>query len=104
MTVNVGHLYRKRTVRNMNGQIVDMSDDTKGGVIIRKGQVVNQEAVDELARIEKDKQSAAQAATAQVASPHVEERVTQPTKVQELEKKMENMESKLDAILNALKK
>lgn len=102
--INVGHLYRKRTVRNLRGEIVDLRDDTNGGVIISKGQIVNQGVINEMAAKEHDRQTAAQALTVQVESPHAEERVVAPSKMQELEKKVEGMESKLDAILNALKK
>lgn len=101
--INIGQLHRKRTVRSLSGNIIDMTDDY-GRDIIRKGNVVNQEAVNELAAKEKDRQTAAQSITAKVESPHVEERVAPPTKMAELEKKVEGMESKLDAILNALKK
>lgn len=104
MTVNIGHLHRKRMVRNLKGQIIDWTDETDGGDIIRKGRVVNQEKIDEEARKEEDRRTAAQAITAQVSSPHAEERTVAPTKMQELEKKVEGMESKLDAILAALKK
>ncbi len=96
-------LHRKRTVRNLRGDIIDMTDDY-GRPIIAKGNIVNQQAVDEIVLKEQDKQSAAQAQTIIVDSPHAEERVAAPTKMQELEKKVEGMESKLDAILNALKK
>lgn len=87
----------------MSGGIIDMTDDY-GQPVISKGRVVNQEAVDELARKEKDRQTAATSATIIVESPHAEERTAPPTKMAEMEKKIEGMESKLDAILNALKK
>ena len=44
--VKEGHLYRKRTVRRMNGEIIDMVDEADGGVIIAKGRVVNQDKID----------------------------------------------------------
>ncbi len=109
--VNVGNLYRKRTVRRMSGEIIDMSDEADGGIIISKGVVVNQEKINELAAIERDKQTALAAPTAQVASTNAEDRVLTPseataknTKVEELEKRMDNQDAKLDAILAALKK
>lgn len=102
--INIGHLHRKRTVRRLNGEIIDLTDETKGGAIISKGRVVNQEAIDEMAKKEMDRQSAATAVTAQVASPHAEERTAQPSKMQELEKKVESMEGNIAQILKLLQK
>jgi hypothetical protein len=106
MGVVVGTLFRKRTVRNLSGQVVDMRDDADGGIIISKGQVVNQEKINEIAAKEKDRQTAAVASTVQVDAPdHVaEERVTAPTKIQEIEKKIAEQDTKLDAILALLSK
>lgn len=106
MSINIGHLYRKRTVRGLSGNIIDMVDETNGGVIIAKGRVVNQERIDELARIEKDRQTAAQAQAQPVEVPQElsEQRVAAPTKLQEMEKRIEAQDAKLDAILAALKK
>lgn len=84
-----------------------MIDETDGsGVIIRKGQVINQAKVDELARIEEDKRKAATAFTAEVSAPPAvaEQRVVQPSKLEELEKRINGQDAKLDAILAALKK
>lgn len=106
MTVNIGHLYRKRTVRNLAGNIVDMQDDADGGVIISKGRVVNQEKIDELALKEKDRRMAAVAPTQEVSVPQAvtEERAVAPTKMQELEKKVEGMEGNINKILELLQK
>lgn len=90
----------------MSGEIIDMSDEANGGAIISKGRIVNQARIDELAAIEKDKQSAATALTVQVARPvaTVEERTVAPSKVETLEKRIDAQDAKLDAILAALKK
>jgi len=95
----------------MSGEIIDMSDDANGGTIIAKGQVVNQARIDELAAIEEDKRRAAQALTAQVASPNAEDRTLTPievtaktSKLEELESRIEAQDSKLDAILAILAK
>lgn len=103
--VTVGHLYKKRTIRNLDGSIRLLQDDTMGGNIIVDGRVVNQEAIDILAEKEKDRQMAATEATA-VSAPQavVEERVLAPTKMQELEKKVEDQDKKLDLILGLLQK
>lgn len=104
--INIGHLYKKRTVRSLSGNIIDMVDESNGGVIISRGNVVNQERIDELARLEKDRQTAAQAASqpAEVPQELSEQRVAPPTKLQEMEKRIEAQDAKLDAILAALKK
>ena len=104
--VNIGHLYKKRTIRNLSGGIIDMVDEANGGVIISKGRVVNQNRVDELAAQERDKKSAATAFTAEVAAPQaiIEQRTVAPTKMQELEKKVEAQDEKLNQILELLKK
>ena len=106
MSIQIGHLYRKRTVRNLSGQIIDMSDETDGGVIISKGRVVNQAKIDEMKKKEDDRKVAARAEAEAVAVPqHIaEERVAAPSKMQELEKRINAQDEKLDAILAALKK
>ena len=129
--INVGHLFKKRTVRKMDGSIWEMSDEADGGAIIKGGRVVNQEKINELAKIEMDKQSAGTAMANQVESPNVDARngvkdavvdntpapeVVEPPKVEakidstvplvdtNLEQRVDAMEGKLDQILDALKK
>lgn len=104
--INIGHLYKKRTVRGLSGNIIDMVDETNGGVIISKGRVVNQERINELAKIEQDKKNAATAFVTPSEAPSnvVEQRVTTPSKMDELEKRIDSQDAKLDAILAALKK
>jgi hypothetical protein len=106
MTVNMGQLYKKRVIYNMNGGIRELTDETNGGRIISNGHVVNQERYDELLKIEEDKRIAAQAIAHQVSAPtHVAEgRTATPSKMQELEKRIDSQDAKLDAILAALKK
>lgn len=105
-SVNVGHLFRKRTVRNLAGQIVDMVDESDGGVIIRRGQVVNEEKVIELNKKEEDRKIAAVASTMQAEVPLAvaEERSIGPSKFKEMEDRITAQDAKLDAILAALKK
>ena len=96
-------------VRNLQGQIIDMLDETDGGWIIQKGRVVNQVKYDEYVQKEKDKQEAAKAIIHAINNPNapVEARNQAPAqngKVDALEKRMDGMEGKLDQILNALKK
>lgn len=99
-----GHMARKSTVRDLSGNIINMLDEADGGWIIRNRQVVNQEKMDAYIKKEQDKALAAQAVVHQVTSPNAEERVVAPSKVDALEKKVEGMETKLDAILKALSK
>lgn len=93
-------------MRSLSGNIIDMVDESNGGVIISRGHVVNQERVDELAQLEKDRQTAAQAALQPASVPQElsEQRVAAPTKLQEMEKRIEAQDAKLDAILAALSK
>lgn len=107
MTINIGHLYKKRTIRNLNGSIKYMEDEANGGVLIRNGHVVNQERINELARIENDKKAAATAFTNPVTAPNpaiVEERNVTPTKVENLEKEVASLRGDITTILNLLQK
>jgi len=106
MTVNVGHLYRKRTVRRLDGSIHELRDDADGGIIIANGKVVNQEKIDELAKIELDRQSAAQAITQAVGvrPDLIEQRIEAPSKSKEIEDRMTALETKLDTKLDAILK
>lgn len=111
-------------MRDLHGNIINMVDEANGGYIIRNRQVVNQERWEEILQQERDRQEAAKAIANQVESPNAHLRNQTPQfkdgeavvsetpktvepkidKVAELEKKVEGMESKLDAILNALQK
>jgi hypothetical protein len=111
MTINVGHLYKKRTVRRLSGEIIDLVDEANGGYIIRRGQIVNQERYDELKKIEEDKIKAAQAVIHQKVDDNAPDRnvtaqeaIKNNSKMEELETKVNSMDSKLEAILNALNK
>ena len=100
----MGDLHKKKTVRNLSGEIIDMLDETNGGWIIRNKQVVNPERYAELQKIEQDKLVAAKAMAEQVSSPTAPDRTVAPSKVDVLEKKVAGMEGKLDEILKALNK
>lgn len=126
MTIDTsGHLYRKTTMKDMSGNIINLMDEATGGYIIRNRQVVDQERYDEIMAKQKDKEVAAQAALHPVDSPNAEIRKqpggsvsiedlnkptqtvvepNQPDRVGSLEQKVEGMEGKLDAILKALEK
>lgn len=105
MTVNIGTLYRKRTVRRLDGSVRDMIDEANGGVIIANGRVVNEEVVKEINAKEADRKNSATEATQVHIAPEVaEQRTAAPSKMQELEKRIDSQDAKLDAILAALKK
>ena len=103
--INVhGRMAKKSTVRDMSGRIINMIDETSGGYIIRNYQVVNQEAYNEILKKEEDRKLAAQAIQHQKVDEQAPDRTASPSKVEALEKKVEGMETKLDAILQALSK
>lgn len=102
---------RKSIVKNTSGQIIDWLDETNGGWIIRKGQVVNQEKYDYFKKLEEDKRLAAQAVAFQKVDNVVPDRtvtateaIQQNTRIDDLEKKITEQDNKLDAILKALQK
>lgn len=99
-----GNMARKSIVRDMSGNIINLLDETNGGYIIRNRQVVNPERYQELLDIEKDKREAAQAIVHQKVDPQAPDRTAPPGRVEALEKRVEDMDSKLDAILKAIKK
>ena len=110
---NPSNLKRKSVLKDMNGNIINLLDEADGGWIIRGRQIVNQDKWNQILQKEEDKRLAAQASAEQVLAPkHIEAQragnkestVNPPDKVDLLEKKVDNMESKLDAILKALNK
>lgn len=104
-SINIGHLYKKRTVRNLAGQIIDLYDEADGGYIIQKGRVVNQEKYDDMIRKEEDKRKAmAEAINNQRVTNDAPDRTVNPSKVDQLEKRINEQDKKLDQILAALTK
>lgn len=104
MSVQVGHLARKRVVKDLAGNIIDMMDEVNGGYIVKGRQVVNPERWAELQAIEEDRKLAAKAVSMQKVDDKAPDRTVIPGKVEELEKKVVAMDDKLTAILEALKK
>ena len=69
MSVNVaGHLAKRKVVKDLRGQIIDLIDENNGGWIIKGRQIVNQARWDELQKIEADRREAAKAASMAVAA------------------------------------
>lgn len=112
MTTRVAdHMYKKRIVRNMTGQIIDLFDEADGGWIIQKGRVVNPERYQDMLQKEQDRRDAAQAVVHQKVAEDAPDRtvtgteaIKQGTRLDELEEKIKAQDTKLDAILSALKK
>ena len=99
-----GRMSHKKIVRNTAGDIIDWLDEANGGWIIRKGQIVNQAFIDEMHKKEEDRKTAAKAMAEQTTNPTAPDRTVAPSKIDELEKRQNSMDSKLDAILAALSK
>lgn len=97
-----GQMSRKSIVKDLSGNIITLLDESDGGYIIRNRQIVNQAKWDEMVRKEKDKQEAAKAITMQKVDHNAPDRTIAPTKVDALEKRINEQDKKLDAILAAL--
>ena len=90
-------------MRDLSGNIRNLRDEADGGWIIRNYQIVNQAKMDEMAKKEADRALAAQAPSlAVVSSVAPDERNAKPWKIEELEKRIDSQDAKLDAILAAL--
>jgi len=106
-----GRMVRKSVVRDTGGNIINLLDEERGGYIIRNRQVVNPERYAELLKLEEDRKIAAKAILHQVESPNAEMRsmtasqaVERVGKLEELEKRLDGQDAKLDAILSAINK
>lgn len=103
----VGKLHKNRIVKDLNGGIIDWFDEANGGWIVKSRGVVNKERWNEHVAKELDKKEAAKA----VANPKIredypetKEGVEEPSKVAALEKRVTEMDGKLEAILKAVSK
>jgi hypothetical protein len=106
---NPSNLSKKSVLKDLNGNIINLLDETDGGWIIRNRRVVNQSKFDELVKKENDKRIASKAVAEQVsASPEVlasrlgQSVKTEKTEKTDLEKRVDNMESKLDSLLKIM--
>jgi hypothetical protein len=113
MTTKIApHMFKKRIVRNTNGQIIDLYDESGGGWIIQKGNIVNEEAYNEIARREEEARTAtAKAIANQRVDDNLPDRnvtgteaIKNNSRLDELEEKIKAQDGKLDAILKALSK
>lgn len=98
-------MFRKQIVKDLNGNILTLMDEADGGYIIRNRQIVNPAKWEALQQKEKDRIEAAKAPALEKKDANAPDRnvtLKEANKMVELEKKVEGMESKLDAILNAL--
>jgi len=105
--INVsGHLSKKSIVKDMSGNIINLFDEAGGGWIIRNRSVVNVELYNKYVEVEKDKREAAKAASSPASAPSAspEQRSVAPSKLEEMDKRIDGLDSKLDAILKAINK
>lgn len=93
----------------MSGNIIDWFDEANGGWIIRKYQVVNPERFNEIQKKQKDKEEAAKVLGQAIADPASfrnpeasADREVAPSKVADLEKRVNNMQEGIDKILEFL--
>lgn len=107
MGVQVGKLYRNRKIKDLNGNIKEWFDEADGGWIVKDGVVVNMERWNREVAKEKDRAEAAKAA----ANPKIREDypeskdgAAEPDKVTKLEKRVDAIDDKLEAILKAVQK
>ena len=107
------HLAKRKLVRDLSGNIIDWYEEGNGGWIVRGREVVNQEKWAEIQQKEKDRAEAARAISMAKNDPNAPDRTVsakealegktkQPDKVEQLEKKVSDMDNKLDAILKAI--
>lgn len=104
---HVGKLHKNRIVKDLNGGIIDWFDEANGGWIVKSRQVINKERWNQEMAKQQDKVDAAKAVTmAKVREdyPETKEGTTEPTKVDKLEKEVNEMKDTLQAILKAVQK
>jgi len=117
MSIQVSpHLAKRRIVKDLQGNIVDLYQEGDGGWIVRGREVVNQAKWDEITNKKQDEILAAGAigqakvdenapdrtVDAKTATENLAKATKQEEKVAELDKKVTDMDSKLDKILKAL--
>lgn len=112
MTVNVSsHLARKRIVKDMRGNIIDMMDENDGGYIIRNRQIVNQEKYNEIQKKNADRREAAQAMAKAITPPpeviEMRQGGQSSKDIKEMKEQFnefkKEVDTKFDAILQAIK-
>lgn len=112
MTVNIAsRMARKRVVKDMRGNIIDLIDENDGGYIIRNRQIVNQEKYQEILKKEADKREAAQAMAKAITPPPEVIEMRQGGQASKDIKEMKEqfnefkkeVDTKFDAILQAIK-
>lgn len=109
MTVQVaGRMFRKSSTKDINGNLINMIDETDGGWIVRNRQIVNPEKWNEYQKREKDKQEAAKAIHHQKTDTNAPDRSVAPNQIDALKKEMgdfkKDVDEKFNAIMAALKK
>lgn len=104
MAVEIGHLHKRRLVKDMRGNIIDWFDEANGGWIVQKRVIVNKDRYNEEMTKLQDKRDAAKAASEAKVRDEENYPAEAPNeeKKPKLEERVDGLESKLDAILNKL--
>lgn len=98
---------RKSSIKDLDGNIINLLDETNGGYIIRNRQVVNPQRWEEIQKMEADKREAAKAAAMAINNPNAPDRTVAPrdtARLDAVEKRLDGVDGKLDAILAAISK
>jgi len=105
MTINIApRMARKSKVVDMAGNIIDLLDETSGGYIIRRRQIVNPEKWQEHLQKEQDKRKAAQAMTEAISNPSSVDRNVNPKEESALKVEVEGLKKQLAELLELAKK
>lgn len=106
--IQVGHLSKRKIVKDLNGNIIDWYDETDGGWIVQRRVVKNIDKWNEHLKKQEDLKEASLAITKQKVDNNAPDRTVNPNKMKEIEDKIESnkkeTDAKLDAILALLKK
>lgn len=107
MTINTNtYRFKKRTVRDSAGNIIDLLDEANGGYIIKNRQVVNQERYQEMMKVEQDRKEAAMAQALARTDESLPNRNVDPVSTnlkKEFDVFKKEVDDKFNAILEAIK-
>lgn len=117
MTIQIApRMAKRRLVKDLSGNIVDWYEEGNGGWIVRGREVVNQAKWEEIQQKQRDMAEAIKAPSMAKVDENAPDRTVsakegvenlkkmseQEKKVEKLEKEVSEVNTKLDAILNAL--
>jgi len=106
-----GRMSRRKLVKDLQGNIIDLLDESDGGWIVRNRNIVNEEKWAELQKKEQDKIEASKAIAMAKTNENAPDRTVDLKTAEEnikkqsdTDKRIDGLESKLDKILKALDK